>query len=172
MSGRGRRSSQSFRGRGRGRGRIVPSSEHTPSPSPSMSTPGISHVAPTIPPSAAPSPQPPATDFQQDAPSPQLNADSSHASQPDPPTLQVQKIRITWDGQKGFDPDNNVCTQAISNVIELMLNEPWINTLRFRLMFRSDGLRNGRRSLRGPKNPKKRSRRPMTTRRGGATSKS
>ncbi|MED6208005.1 hypothetical protein PIB30_041012 [Stylosanthes scabra] len=26
-----------------------------------------------------------------------------------------------------FDPDNNVCTQAISNMIELMLNEPWIN---------------------------------------------
>ncbi|MED6127658.1 hypothetical protein PIB30_090083 [Stylosanthes scabra] len=26
-----------------------------------------------------------------------------------------------------FDPDNNVCTKAISDVIELMLNEPWIN---------------------------------------------
>ncbi|MED6118527.1 hypothetical protein PIB30_003744 [Stylosanthes scabra] len=24
-------------------------------------------------------------------------------------------------------PDNNVCTQAISDVIELMLKEPWIN---------------------------------------------
>ncbi|MED6135365.1 hypothetical protein PIB30_045759 [Stylosanthes scabra] len=47
-------------------------------------------------------------------------------SQPDPPTAQVKKIPITWDGQKGFDPDNNVRTQEISNVIELMLNEPWI----------------------------------------------
>ncbi|MED6177964.1 hypothetical protein PIB30_103137 [Stylosanthes scabra] len=26
-----------------------------------------------------------------------------------------------------FDPDNNDCTQAISDVIELMLNEPWLN---------------------------------------------
>ncbi|MED6115442.1 hypothetical protein PIB30_090633 [Stylosanthes scabra] len=26
-----------------------------------------------------------------------------------------------------FHPDNNVCTQAISDVIELMLNELWIN---------------------------------------------
>ncbi|MED6111326.1 hypothetical protein PIB30_051364 [Stylosanthes scabra] len=40
---------------------------------------------------------------QQLAPSPPANADSS------------------------FKPDNNECTQAISDVIELMLNEPWIN---------------------------------------------
>ncbi|MED6150930.1 hypothetical protein PIB30_077381 [Stylosanthes scabra] len=56
-----------------------------------------------------------------------LNADSSHASQPDPPAQQRVQIPITWDGQKGFDPDNNDCTQAISDVIELMLNELWLN---------------------------------------------
>ncbi|MED6151711.1 hypothetical protein PIB30_085009 [Stylosanthes scabra] len=77
-------------------------------------------VTPTIPPPSAPSPQPPVTDSHHAAPSSQLNADSSHASQ------QVVQIPITWD-EKGFDPDNNVCTQAISGVIELMLNEPWIN---------------------------------------------
>ncbi|MED6139234.1 hypothetical protein PIB30_081903 [Stylosanthes scabra] len=45
----------------------------------------------------------------------------------DPPTQQVERIPITWDSQTGFDPDNNVCTQAISDLIEVMLNEPWIN---------------------------------------------
>ncbi|MED6124072.1 hypothetical protein PIB30_055631, partial [Stylosanthes scabra] len=39
------------------------------------------------------------------------------------PTQQVERIPITWDNQKGFDPNNNVCTQAIYDVIELMLNE-------------------------------------------------
>ncbi|MED6206508.1 hypothetical protein PIB30_027450 [Stylosanthes scabra] len=126
MSGRG--SSQSSRGRERGRGRVAPSSEHTPSPSPTTSTPDTSHVSPTIPPAPpAPSPQPAATDPQQLAPSPQANADSSHASQPDPPSQQVVRVPITWDSQKGFKPDNNKYTQAISDVIELMLNEPWIN---------------------------------------------
>ncbi|MED6116029.1 hypothetical protein PIB30_096312, partial [Stylosanthes scabra] len=99
MSGRGRGSSQSSRSRDRGRGRSAASSEPAATTSPSTSTPGVS----------------------------QLHADSSHASQPDPPTQQVERIPITWYGQKGFDPDNNVCTQAISDVIELMLNEPWIN---------------------------------------------
>ncbi|MED6193363.1 hypothetical protein PIB30_018706 [Stylosanthes scabra] len=84
-------------------------------------------VAPTIPPPPAPSTQPPPTDPPQVDPSPQLHADSSQASQPIPPTQQVEQIPITWDGQKGFKPDNNVCTQAISDVIELMLNEPWLN---------------------------------------------
>ncbi|MED6115443.1 hypothetical protein PIB30_090634 [Stylosanthes scabra] len=78
MSARGRGSSQSSRGRGRGRGRAAPSSEHTPSPSPSTSTPGTSQVAPTIPPPAAPSPQ--------------LNADSSHASQPDPLSSKSKRL--------------------------------------------------------------------------------
>ncbi|MED6170106.1 hypothetical protein PIB30_027706 [Stylosanthes scabra] len=98
MSGRGSRgSSQSSRGRGRGRGRAAPSSEHTPSPSPTTSTPGTSHVSPTIPPAPpAPSPQPAATDPQQLAPSPQANADSSHASQPDPPSQQVVREGFTW----------------------------------------------------------------------------
>ncbi|MED6113418.1 hypothetical protein PIB30_070598 [Stylosanthes scabra] len=128
MSGRGSRgSSQSSRCRGQGRRRVTLSSEHTPSPSPTTSTPGTSQVAPSIPPAtAAPSPQPAATDAQQVAASPQLNVNSSHASHPDPPAQQVVQI-ITWDGQKGFDPDNNDCTQPISDVIELMLNEPWIN---------------------------------------------
>ncbi|MED6164032.1 hypothetical protein PIB30_085740 [Stylosanthes scabra] len=106
MSGRGSRGSlQSSRGRGRGKGRATLSSEHTPSPSPTTSTPGTSQVAA----------------------SPQINADSSHAFQSDPPAQQVVQIPITWDDQKEFDPDNNDCTQAISDVIELMLNEPWIN---------------------------------------------
>ncbi|MED6153302.1 hypothetical protein PIB30_100580, partial [Stylosanthes scabra] len=123
----GRPSSSRSRSRSRGRGRAAPNTEHTPSPSPSTSTLGTSQVAPTIPPPVALSPRPPVTDSQQVAPSPQLNANSSHESQPDPPTQQVVQIPITWDGQKGFDPDNNVCTQAISDVIELMLNKPWIN---------------------------------------------
>ncbi|MED6203858.1 hypothetical protein PIB30_003598 [Stylosanthes scabra] len=85
-------------------------------------------VAPTVPPAtAAPSPQPASTDAKQVAGTPQPHSDSSHASQPDPPAQQKEKIPITWDGQKGFDPDNNMCTQAISDTIELMLNEPWIN---------------------------------------------
>ncbi|MED6207598.1 hypothetical protein PIB30_037205 [Stylosanthes scabra] len=127
MAGRGSRgSSQSTCSRGRGRATV--SSEHTPSPSPTMSTSGTSQVAPTVPPAtAAPSPQPDSTDAQQVAASPQLHADSLHASQPDPPTQQKENIPITWDGQKGFDPDNNMCTQAISGTIKLMLNEPWIN---------------------------------------------
>ncbi|MED6110213.1 hypothetical protein PIB30_040855 [Stylosanthes scabra] len=84
------------------RGRAALSSEHTPSPSPTTSTLGTSQVTPTIPPATtAPSPQPTATDAQQVAASPQLNADSSHASQPDPPAQQVVQIPITWDGQKG-----------------------------------------------------------------------
>ncbi|MED6123064.1 hypothetical protein PIB30_045754 [Stylosanthes scabra] len=70
---------------------------------------------------------PPPTDPPQVDSSPQLHADSSHASQLNPPTQQVEQIPITWDGQKGFNADNNVCTQAISDVIELMLNEPWLN---------------------------------------------
>ncbi|MED6134896.1 hypothetical protein PIB30_041147 [Stylosanthes scabra] len=138
MFGRGSRgSSQSSRGRGRGRGRAAPSSKHTPSPSPTTSTLGTSHVSPTIHPAPPASlPQPAATDPQQLAPSSQANTDSSHASQPDPPSQQVVRVPITWDGQKGyvyayliskFEPDNNECTQAISDVIELMLNEPWIN---------------------------------------------
>ncbi|MED6145121.1 hypothetical protein PIB30_022119 [Stylosanthes scabra] len=65
--------------------------------------------------------------------------DSSHASQPDPPTQQVVKIPITLDGQNGFDPDNNVCTQAISDVIEHMLNKSWRNYFEFWLEFRIDG---------------------------------
>ncbi|MED6206895.1 hypothetical protein PIB30_030896 [Stylosanthes scabra] len=93
MSGRGssRGSSQSSRGRnrGRGRGRAALSSEHTLSPSPTTSTPDTSQVAPTIPPATtAPYPPPAATDAQQVDASPQLNADSSHASQPDPPAQQ------------------------------------------------------------------------------------
>ncbi|MED6212711.1 hypothetical protein PIB30_086237, partial [Stylosanthes scabra] len=124
----GRGSSQSSRGGGRGRGRAALSSEHTLSPSPTTSTPDTSQVAPTIPPATtAPSPPPAATDAQQVDAWPQLNADSLHASQPDPPAQQRVQIPITWDGQKGFDPDNNDCTQAISDVIELMLNEPWLN---------------------------------------------
>ncbi|MED6174737.1 hypothetical protein PIB30_071920 [Stylosanthes scabra] len=113
MSGRGRGSSQSSRSRGRGRGRAAPSTEHTPSSPP----PRPHQVAPTIPPPFAPSPQPAVTDSHHAAPSSQLIADSSHASQPDPPTQQVVQIPITWDGQKG----------AIFDMVELMLNEPWIN---------------------------------------------
>ncbi|MED6135177.1 hypothetical protein PIB30_043795 [Stylosanthes scabra] len=116
MSGRGssRGSSQSSRGGGRGRGRAALSSEHTLSPSPITSTPDTSQVAPTIPPATtAPSPPPAAIDAQQVNASPQLNADSSHASQPDPPAQQRVQIPITWD--------------AISDVIELMLNESWLN---------------------------------------------
>ncbi|MED6172329.1 hypothetical protein PIB30_049118 [Stylosanthes scabra] len=129
MSGRGSGgSSQSSRGCDRGRGRAAPSSEHTLSPSPTTSTPATSHVSPTIPPAPpAPSLQPAATDSPQLAPSLQANADSLHASQPDPPSQQVVRVPITWDGQKGFKPDNNECMQAISDVIELMLNELWIN---------------------------------------------
>ncbi|MED6142746.1 hypothetical protein PIB30_000308 [Stylosanthes scabra] len=127
MSGRGKGSSQSSRSRGRGRGRSTPSSEPTATASPSTSTPGVSQVAPTIPPPPAPSTQSPPTDPPQVDPSSQLHADSSHVSQPDPPTQQVEQIPIIWDGQKGFNPDNNVCTQAISDVIELMLNEPCLN---------------------------------------------
>ncbi|MED6182684.1 hypothetical protein PIB30_031006 [Stylosanthes scabra] len=101
MSGRGKGSSQSSRGCGRGRGRSAPTSEPTATPSPSTSTPGVSQVAPTIPPLLAPSTQPPPTDPPQVDPSPQLHADSSQASQPIPPTQQVEQIPITWDGQKG-----------------------------------------------------------------------
>ncbi|MED6131333.1 hypothetical protein PIB30_008979 [Stylosanthes scabra] len=113
MAGRGSRgSSQSTRGRGRGRAAV--SSEQTPLPSPTTSTPGTSRVAPTVPPAtAAPSPQPASTDAEGVDATPQPHAESSHASQPDPPAQ--------------FSPDNNVCTQAISDTIELMLNEPWIN---------------------------------------------
>ncbi|MED6170467.1 hypothetical protein PIB30_031242 [Stylosanthes scabra] len=127
MAGKGSRgSSQSTRGRGRGRAAV--SSEQTLSPSPTTSTPGTSHVAPTAPPAtAAPSPQPASTDAEGVAATAQPHADSSHASQPDPPAQQKEKIPITWDGQKGFSPDCNMCTQAISDTIELMLNEPWIN---------------------------------------------
>ncbi|MED6221747.1 hypothetical protein PIB30_057717 [Stylosanthes scabra] len=127
MAGRGSRgSSQSTRGRGRGRAAV--SSEQTLLPSPTTSTPGTSQVAPTVPPAtAAPSPQPASTDSEQVVGTPQPHADSSHASQSDPPAQQKEKIPITWDGQKGFSPDNNMCTQAISDTIELMLNEPWIN---------------------------------------------
>ncbi|MED6150877.1 hypothetical protein PIB30_076852 [Stylosanthes scabra] len=113
MSDRGRGSSQSSRSRNRGRGRAAPSTEHTPSPSPSTSTPSTIQVAPTIPPPSALSPQPPVTDSHHAVSSLQLNVDSSQASQPNPPTH--------------FDPDNNMCTQAIFDVIELMLNELWIN---------------------------------------------
>ncbi|MED6145175.1 hypothetical protein PIB30_022634 [Stylosanthes scabra] len=115
--------------RGRGRGRTAVSSEQTPSPSPTTSTPaGTSQVAPTVPPAAAaPSPQPASTDAERVDATPQPHAESSHASQPDPPAQQKEKIPITWDGQKGFAPDNNECTQAISDTIQLMLNEPWIN---------------------------------------------
>ncbi|MED6220756.1 hypothetical protein PIB30_047955, partial [Stylosanthes scabra] len=95
---------ESSRDRGRGRGRAALSSKHALSPSPTTSTPGTSQVAPTIPPAiAVPSPQPAATDAQQVDASSQLNVDSS------------------------FDPDNNDCTQAISEVFELMLNELWLN---------------------------------------------
>ncbi|MED6157493.1 hypothetical protein PIB30_023534 [Stylosanthes scabra] len=127
MAGRGSRgSSQSTRGRGRGRAAV--SSEQTPSPSPTTSTPGTSHVAPTVPPAtAAPSPQPASTDAEGVDATPQPHVDSSHASQPDLSAQQKEKIPITWDGQKGFSPDNNECTQAISDTIELLLNEPWIN---------------------------------------------
>ncbi|MED6146036.1 hypothetical protein PIB30_030829 [Stylosanthes scabra] len=125
MAGRrSRGSSQSTRGRGRGR--AVVSSEQTPSPSSTTSTPDTSHVAPTVPPAtAAPSQQPASTDAEGVEATPQPHADSSNASQPDPPAQQKEKIPITWDGQKG--PDNNECTQAISYTIELLLNEPWIN---------------------------------------------
>ncbi|MED6120636.1 hypothetical protein PIB30_022606 [Stylosanthes scabra] len=128
MAGSGSRgSSQSARGRGRGR--MAVSSEQTPSPSPTTSTPaGTSQVAPTVPPAAAaPSPQPASTDAERVDATPQPHAESSYASQPDPPARQKEKIPITWDGQKGFAPDNNECTQAISDTIQLMLNEPWIN---------------------------------------------
>ncbi|MED6146860.1 hypothetical protein PIB30_038511 [Stylosanthes scabra] len=127
-AGRGNRgSSQSTRGRGRGRGAV--SSEQTPSPSPTTSTPaGTSHVAPIVPPATtAPLPQPASIDAERVDATPQPHAESSHASQPDPPAQQKEKIPITWDGQKGFGPDNNDCTQAISDTIELMLNESWIN---------------------------------------------
>ncbi|MED6159561.1 hypothetical protein PIB30_043340 [Stylosanthes scabra] len=76
---------------------------------------------------SAPSPQPASADAEGVEVTPQPHADSSHASQPDPPAQQKEKIPITWDGQKGFSPDNNECTQAISDTIELLLNEPWIN---------------------------------------------
>ncbi|MED6164295.1 hypothetical protein PIB30_088276 [Stylosanthes scabra] len=105
MSGRGRGSSQSSRSRSRGRGRSAASTEPAATASPSASTVGVSQVAPTIPPPPAPLTQPPPIDSPQVALSPQLHGDSSHA----------------------FDPDNNVYTQAISDVIELMLSEPWIN---------------------------------------------
>ncbi|MED6129721.1 hypothetical protein PIB30_110683, partial [Stylosanthes scabra] len=83
---------------------------------------------PTVPPAAAaPSPQPASTDAERVDATPHPQADSSHASQPEAPARQKEKIPITWDGQKGFDPDNNECTQAISDTIQLMLNEPWIN---------------------------------------------
>ncbi|MED6210517.1 hypothetical protein PIB30_064825 [Stylosanthes scabra] len=75
MFGRSRGSSQSSRGRGRG-------CSYHPSTSCSVATAS-------------------STDSQQAAPSPQLNADSSHMSQPDPLTQQVVQIPITWDGQKG-----------------------------------------------------------------------
>ncbi|MED6132785.1 hypothetical protein PIB30_022098 [Stylosanthes scabra] len=127
MAGRGSRgSSQSTRGRGRGRAAVR--SEQTPSPSPTTSTPGTSHVAPTVlPATAAPLPQPASTDAEGVAAMSQPHADSSHASQPDPPAQQKEKIPIIWDGQKGFSPDCNMCTQVISDTIELMLNDPWIN---------------------------------------------
>ncbi|MED6198362.1 hypothetical protein PIB30_065671 [Stylosanthes scabra] len=101
MSGRGgsRGSSESSRGRGRGRGRgrAALSSEHTLSPSPTTSTPDTSQVAPTIHP-ATTTPSPP------------------------PAATDAQQVDAS-----PFDPDNNDCTQAISDVIELMLNEPWLN---------------------------------------------
>ncbi|MED6182605.1 hypothetical protein PIB30_030085 [Stylosanthes scabra] len=128
MAGRGSRgSSQSARGQGRGSAAV--SSEQTPSPSPTTSIPaGTSHMAPTVPPAtAAPSPQPALTDAERVDATPQPHVESLHASQPDPPARQKEKIPITWDGQKGFDLDNNECTQAISDTIELMLNKPWIN---------------------------------------------
>ncbi|MED6204117.1 hypothetical protein PIB30_006184 [Stylosanthes scabra] len=127
MVGKGSRgSSQSTRGQGRGRAAV--SSEQTLSPSPTTSTPGTSHVAPTVlPATAAPLPQPASTDAEGVAATPQPHMDSLHTSQPDPPAQQKEKIPITWDGQKGFSPDCNMCTQAISDTIELMLNEAWIN---------------------------------------------
>ncbi|MED6157136.1 hypothetical protein PIB30_020454 [Stylosanthes scabra] len=129
MSGRDRGFSQSSsRSHGRGRGRSAPSSEPAATASPSTSTPSVSQVAPTIPPAPTPSTQPPPTGSPQVAPSPhESQPNSSHTSQSDPPTQQVERIPITWDSQKGFELDNNVCTQAISDMIELMLNEPWIN---------------------------------------------
>ncbi|MED6136443.1 hypothetical protein PIB30_056175 [Stylosanthes scabra] len=173
MSGRGssKGSSQSSRGRGRGRGRAALSSEHTLSPSPTTSTPDTSQVAPTTPPATTvPSPPPAATDAQQVDASPQLNADSSHASQPDPSAQQRVQIPITWDGQKGFDPDNNDCTQAISDVIELMLNEPWLNYSEIPEDVQKRWFE--KRGLRGPQQRASRSGRPSTTGLGGVTSRS
>ncbi|MED6163756.1 hypothetical protein PIB30_083110 [Stylosanthes scabra] len=158
-----------FRGRDRGRRRAALSSEHTLSPSPTTSTPGTSQVAPTIPPAtAAPSPQPAAPDAQQVDASPQLNADSSHASQPDPPAQQRVQIPITWDGQKGFDPDNNYCTQAISEVIELMVNEPWLNYSEIPEDVQKRWFE--KRGLSGPQQRASRFGRPSTIGQGGVTS--
>ncbi|MED6177218.1 hypothetical protein PIB30_095925 [Stylosanthes scabra] len=115
MSGRGRGSSQSSCSRGRGRGRSAATTEPAATASPSALTVAVSQVAPTIPPPPAPLTQPPPTDSPQVAPYPQLHGDSSHASQPDPPSKS-----------NGF-PSPGTVKKAISDVIELMLSEPWIN---------------------------------------------
>ncbi|MED6223783.1 hypothetical protein PIB30_077477 [Stylosanthes scabra] len=52
-----------------------------------------------------------------------------------------------------FKPDNNECTQAISNVIELMLNEPWINYSEIPADVQKRWFE--KRDLPGPKNRKK-----------------
>ncbi|MED6139207.1 hypothetical protein PIB30_081710 [Stylosanthes scabra] len=147
MSGRIRGSSQSSRAHGLGRGRVVPISEHTPSPFLSTSTPGTSQVTPTIPPPAAPSPLRLATDSQQANPSMHLD--------PPPPPRKLKRF-----------PSPAMVRRAYAQRAEDKI------TPRFRLMFRSEGSTNGRRSLRGSNNRKTRFRRPTTTERGGATSRS
>ncbi|MED6146148.1 hypothetical protein PIB30_031845 [Stylosanthes scabra] len=63
--------------------------------------------------------RPAATDSQQAAPSPQLNTDSLHVSQAPsriPPLSKSFRL-----------PSHGIVRRAISDVIELMLNELWIN---------------------------------------------
>ncbi|MED6158324.1 hypothetical protein PIB30_031742 [Stylosanthes scabra] len=146
-------------------------------------------------PPAALSPEPTPADSQQVVLLPQVNADSSHTSQPDPPTAQVERFpllgisRMMHGLQFHFHEANVVllaswalkarncaCTQEISNVIELMLNQLWIiysevPTDVKKCWFEKWAFVLTRmRSLHGPKNIKSISRRPTTTGQGGATS--
>ncbi|MED6173188.1 hypothetical protein PIB30_056881 [Stylosanthes scabra] len=114
------------------------------------------------------SPQPIATDSQEAAPTPQVKADSSHAPKPDSLPRKLRRFPSPGMAKRGiFKPGNNACTQEISNVIKLMLNESWIMYSEI-----PADVKKRWRSLHGSKKRNGISRRPMTTRRGGATNRS
>ncbi|RYR28425.1 hypothetical protein Ahy_B01g052547 [Arachis hypogaea] len=133
------------RGRGHGRGRVSAGTLENSGSSPSNSTtPVTSQIVgaseqpfiivsnPNYVPASTVTPLPPFAQQSTVSATPPPATDtavleSSHGSQPYDAPLPSPIVRLTiwFDGRMTFAPNNDACTQEMTNVIKLMYDHPW-----------------------------------------------